>query len=129
MDAEFESHSNGDSAPFDEVPSLSENGPSDDNIDDSIRFPELGNQFIKRSSPHEDVMDEINSTFRFAKMEIPQFFNKSVNIKSNEPSINPPGGSDIAKDAEACKALILLIYSKSNFPGSATTQILFQTRV
>jgi hypothetical protein len=112
MDGEFESHSNGNLAPIDEMPSLPEKGPSDDNTDDSIRFPELGSQFIKRSLPHEDVMEEINSTFKFARIEIPQFLNRLVSIKPSEPSINPSEGSDIAKDAEICKPLIPLVYSK-----------------
>jgi hypothetical protein len=103
---ELQRHTHNDSTLIGALSPGSEKILQNASIPISTVSPEANSQFIQRHAAHEDVMDEINSTFKFAKMESAHFSETEFNTKSNRHSrdiSNTPNTRNIVEPHQVCK--------------------------
>ena len=103
---ELEHHTHNDSTLIGTLSPGSEKVLQNANITISTVSPEVSSQFLQRHATHEDFMDEINSTFKFAKMESAHFVEKEFNTKSNRHSrdlSNTPTTPNTVELNQVCK--------------------------
>jgi hypothetical protein len=69
--------------------------------------PDMGSLFIQRHNPHEDVVAEIKSAFKFAKMETTHCPNKTTSSKANREF------ADTSKPSYTCEPSAVGKYNNS----------------
>jgi hypothetical protein len=85
----------------------SENILQNANITTSTLSPEMGGRFIQHNIPHEDVMDEIKSAFKFAKNEITPFSDGTFETSFNRHPADTPKFCHTVKRHQIRKSMTL----------------------